>query len=119
MPRLKDVDGREGLVFDKRYAWATRWGAQSQIIEARAYLDSALVSTVLQENETGTLFTYSNPRDTILPFIDMPDYALEEASGLSFLSHNIRSFGYAAACEPNNRPWWVAKSCGILPPGLG
>ena len=56
-----------GLVFDNRYAWVTRWNGAT-VVEARAYLDSALVSAALQENEAGTLFTYADARGEAVPF---------------------------------------------------
>lgn len=72
-----------GLIFDNRYAWATRWGEDDKIVEARAYLDSALVSEALQQNEIGTRFTYSDPRDTLLPFVGLPQKVLDGTTGLS------------------------------------
>lgn len=73
----------KGLIFDNRYAWATRWDTDKTIVEARAYLDSALVSAALQQNELGTLFTYSDPRSSFLPFSELPQSALDETTGLS------------------------------------
>ncbi len=40
---------RNGLRFDSRYCWVTRF-ANDKIVEVRAYLDSALVQRVLDEN---------------------------------------------------------------------
>ena len=40
---------RNGLPFDNRYCWLTRF-AGGKIVEVRAYLDSALVQRVLDEN---------------------------------------------------------------------
>jgi ketosteroid isomerase-like protein len=41
---------RNGLRFDNRYCWITRWSGET-IVEVRAYLDSALVQRVIDENE--------------------------------------------------------------------
>lgn len=53
------------------------------IVEARAYLDSALVAAALEQNEAGSLFTYSDPRDTIIPFTELSEEELAPASGPS------------------------------------
>ncbi|KAJ5151970.1 hypothetical protein N7492_010265 [Penicillium capsulatum] len=67
IPRFR---ARIGLIFDNHYPWATRWDSERCIVEARAYLDSALVAAALQQNEIGALFTYVDPRDRILAFCD-------------------------------------------------
>lgn len=40
---------KNGLRFDNRYCWVTRF-ADGKIVEVRAYLDSALVQRLLDEN---------------------------------------------------------------------
>jgi hypothetical protein len=42
---------KNGLRFDNRYCWVCRF-ADGKIIEVRAYLDSALVARLFQENPT-------------------------------------------------------------------
>jgi hypothetical protein len=49
-----------GLVFNNTYAWATRWSNDGIILEARAYLDSALVSRAIVENESGFYHYYDD-----------------------------------------------------------
>ncbi|EXJ78124.1 hypothetical protein A1O3_09285 [Capronia epimyces CBS 606.96] len=71
---------QSGLVFDNRYAWVTRWGPGRIIVEARAYLDSALVATALIQNELGQ-FTYSDPRPDIIPWTSLTPQELERATG--------------------------------------
>ena len=72
-----------GLNFDNRYAWVTKWNTQGLIVEARAYLDSHLVSEALQQNELGTHFTYNDRKDEIVPFISLPKVIVEGETGLS------------------------------------
>ena len=72
-----------GLIFDNRYAWATRWNTEKKIVEARAYLDSALVSAALQQNEAGTLFTYKDAREHIVPYVTLPQKTLQGTTGLT------------------------------------
>ncbi|KAL6897417.1 hypothetical protein GGI43DRAFT_385286 [Trichoderma evansii] len=74
---------KNGLKFDNRYAWATRWNTNATIVEARAYLDSMLVSQALQQNELGILFTYNNPRNVLVPFVELSEAIALEATGLS------------------------------------
>ena len=50
-------------------------------MQARAYLDSTLVTTALVANELG-LFTYSDLRDSISPFVTLSAKELAAASGL-------------------------------------
>lgn len=54
--------GFAGLMFDDRYAWATRWSKEGMVVEARVYLDSMLVNTAIDLNEAG-LFAYSDLRN--------------------------------------------------------
>jgi len=42
---------KNGFRFDNRYCWVTRF-ADGRIVEVRAYLDSAMVQRVLDENPT-------------------------------------------------------------------
>ncbi len=44
-----NATARNGLRFDNRYCWLTRF-ADGKIVEVRAYLDSALVQRVFDEN---------------------------------------------------------------------
>jgi hypothetical protein len=61
----------------------TRWNSNSTIIEARAYLDSMLVSQALQQNELGILFTYNDPRNVLVPYVELSEAIGREATGLS------------------------------------
>jgi ketosteroid isomerase-like protein len=74
-----------GLVFDNRYAWATRWNTAGFIVEARAYLDSTLVTAAINLNEAG-LFKYSDLRPHITPFLTLSQAELVEAKGLQNLT---------------------------------
>ena len=56
-----------GFPFDNTYAWMTRWNAKGQIVQVRAYLDSALVARVVMENEASTNSTFTTVRNTIEP----------------------------------------------------
>ena len=58
---------------DKRYAWTTRWNENATIVEAKAYLDSLLVSDALKQNEYGSPFTYSDPRKLVVRFDRVPN----------------------------------------------
>jgi len=40
-----------GLKYDNTYAWVCRWNKDGQIVQVRAYLDSALVKQAIEENE--------------------------------------------------------------------
>ena len=42
---------KNGLRFDNKYCWVTRF-ADGKVVEVRAYLDSALVQRLLDENPT-------------------------------------------------------------------
>ena len=42
---------KNGMRFDNRYCWVTRFDGET-IIEVRAYLDSALVQKLIDENQT-------------------------------------------------------------------
>ena len=55
----------KGLYFDNTYAWVTRWNAEGQIVQVRAYLDSVLVAKAIFENEAPTNANYSTIRETI------------------------------------------------------
>ncbi|KAI1318473.1 hypothetical protein F5Y16DRAFT_391899 [Xylariaceae sp. FL0255] len=88
---------KSGLVFDNRYAWATRWAPLDSatvspslltakdglMVEVRAYLDSALVSVALQENELGVLFTYNDERSTVVPFTDLNESLVNTSTGFA------------------------------------
>ena len=54
--------GITGLVFDNTYAWVTRWNTQGYIVQVRGYLDSALITRALVENES-EIFTYYDERN--------------------------------------------------------
>ncbi|KAH8807426.1 hypothetical protein F5884DRAFT_857007 [Xylogone sp. PMI_703] len=56
---------KNGLIFDNRYAWATRWNTKGVIVEARAYLDSVLVAKAITENES-IEHTYLDQRTTLM-----------------------------------------------------
>ncbi|SEQ52593.1 hypothetical protein SAMN05216548_105124 [Faunimonas pinastri] len=45
-----EAEGRNGLRFDNRYCWIVRFRGE-EIVEVRAYLDSALVRDLLGGNE--------------------------------------------------------------------
>lgn len=62
-----EIDRLSGLTFDNTYSWVTRWSTQGQIVQVRAYLDSALVSKAIYENETPTNSTYHTPRTALEP----------------------------------------------------
>jgi hypothetical protein len=55
-----------GLIFNNTYSWVTRWSTDGIIVEARAYLDSALVSKAVVENESG-FFHYFDNRTALKP----------------------------------------------------
>ena len=38
------------MLYDNKYAWITRWKGE-KTVEARAYLDSELLSRALKENQ--------------------------------------------------------------------
>lgn len=61
------LDSYEGALFDNTYAWMTRWNNQGQIVQVRAYLDSALVAKSVFENEGPTNSTFTTVRDTLEP----------------------------------------------------
>jgi uncharacterized protein len=42
---------KNGMRFDNRYCWVTRFDGET-IVEVRAYLDSALVQKLIDENQT-------------------------------------------------------------------
>ena len=43
------ASAQNGLRFDNRYCWVSRFSAD-KIVEVRAYLDSALVARLFEEN---------------------------------------------------------------------
>ena len=45
----------------------TRWNAKGQIVQVRAYLDSALVARVVMDNEASTNATFTTVRNTLEP----------------------------------------------------
>ena len=45
-----DATAKNGLPFKNEYCWVCRFEGE-KIVEVRAYLDSALVKKVLEENE--------------------------------------------------------------------
>lgn len=53
------------------------------IVQARAYLDSALVSEAIQQNEIVTTFTFSDPRDEVVKYVDLPETVIAPATGLA------------------------------------
>ncbi|KAF2490099.1 hypothetical protein BU16DRAFT_567193 [Lophium mytilinum] len=55
---------KNGLVYDNKFAWVTRWTEQGKIAECRGYLDSALVQRAITENESGE-YTYTDQRLTM------------------------------------------------------
>lgn len=42
-----------------------------------------LVSQALQQNELGTLFTYNDPRNVLVPYVELSEAIALEATGLS------------------------------------
>ncbi|MCJ1355497.1 MAG: hypothetical protein MMC33_005489 [Icmadophila ericetorum] len=56
-----------GSEFNNTLAWFTRFNLLHQIVQVRAYLDSALVTRVVTENELPTNSTYTTPRLTLEP----------------------------------------------------
>lgn len=42
---------KNGMRFDNKYCWVIRFDEQKMIVEVRAYLDSALVQELMDENE--------------------------------------------------------------------
>ena len=50
-PDLGQSPAPSGRRFDNRYCWVIRF-ANDKIVEVRAYLDSALVQKLIDENET-------------------------------------------------------------------
>lgn len=42
-----------------------------------------LVSQALQQNELGILFTYNDPRNVLVPFVDLSEAIALDATGLS------------------------------------
>jgi ketosteroid isomerase-like protein len=55
-----------GLVYDNWFSWNSRWNTEGIIVEMRAYFDSALVTKVITENESGT-FNYTVERTASFP----------------------------------------------------
>jgi len=73
---------KNGLYFDNRYAWVLRWSTGRKIVEARAYLDSALVAAAIIQNEVGGLYTYSDIRTENMPHSTPSEEQLKNATGL-------------------------------------
>ncbi|KAF2665442.1 hypothetical protein BT63DRAFT_459017 [Microthyrium microscopicum] len=55
---------KNGLKYDNRFAWITRWSTEGIILQVRAYLDSALVHRAITENESKE-YLYSDQRDVL------------------------------------------------------
>ncbi|KAJ9192896.1 hypothetical protein DTO164E3_8129 [Paecilomyces variotii] len=56
---------KNGLKYDNRFAWVTRWNTRGEIAEVRSYFDSALVERALRENESPD-YTYTDQRNTLV-----------------------------------------------------
>lgn len=68
MASVKEVlTDKIGALFDNMYSWWTRWNTEGQIVQVRAYLDSALVARSVFENERPTNSTFTTLRETIEP----------------------------------------------------
>jgi hypothetical protein len=48
------------------FSWVMRWNTQGIIVEVHAYFDSALVTKVITENESG-VYTYTDQRNVLVP----------------------------------------------------
>jgi ketosteroid isomerase-like protein len=55
-----------GLKYDNTFSWATRWSTEGIILQVRAWLDSALVSKAITENESPE-YTYTDQRTALEP----------------------------------------------------
>ncbi|MCJ1454276.1 hypothetical protein MMC28_004628 [Mycoblastus sanguinarius] len=57
---------KNGLKYDNRFNWVTRWNTDGIIVEVRAWLDSALVYKAITENESPE-YTYTDQRTALEP----------------------------------------------------
>ena len=55
-----------GLKYDNTFSWVTRWSTEGIIVQVRAWLDSALVSKAITENESPE-YTYTDQRTALEP----------------------------------------------------
>ncbi|KAL1383499.1 hypothetical protein HDK64DRAFT_35936 [Phyllosticta capitalensis] len=55
------VECNNGLKFENTYAWCMRFNEEGQIVQVRAYLDSALIKQILEENEGPWVKSYRAP----------------------------------------------------------
>ncbi|KAK7540559.1 uncharacterized protein J3D65DRAFT_615699 [Phyllosticta citribraziliensis] len=55
------VECKNGLKFENTYAWCMRFNEDGQIVQVRAYLDSALIKQILEENEGPGVKSYRAP----------------------------------------------------------
>ncbi|KAF2806280.1 uncharacterized protein BDZ99DRAFT_501175 [Mytilinidion resinicola] len=55
---------KNGLIYDNKFNWVTRWNTEGKIAECRGYLDSALVQRAITENESGE-YTYTDQRNVL------------------------------------------------------
>ncbi|KAI9658369.1 MAG: hypothetical protein M1821_002502 [Bathelium mastoideum] len=62
---LGSVTMLNGMPFINQYSWSTRWNENGEIVEVRAYVDSALVTRVITENEAITGSDYTTERTVI------------------------------------------------------
>jgi uncharacterized protein len=54
-----------GMPFVNQYSWSTRWNEDTEIVEVRAYVDSALVARVVTQNEAITASDFTTERTVI------------------------------------------------------
>jgi ketosteroid isomerase-like protein len=62
---LGNVTMRNGMPFVNQYSWSTRWDEMGRIVEVRAYVDSALVTRVITQNEPVTDSDFMTERSVI------------------------------------------------------
>ncbi|KAI0440610.1 hypothetical protein F4803DRAFT_552898 [Xylaria telfairii] len=62
---LGNVTMLNGMPFVNQYSWSTRWDEMGKIAEVRAYVDSALVTRVITQNEPATDANYLTERKII------------------------------------------------------
>ncbi|KAK7543531.1 hypothetical protein IWX49DRAFT_603170 [Phyllosticta citricarpa] len=55
------VECKHGLKFENTYAWCMLFNEEGQIVQVCAYLDSALIRQVLEENEGSGVKSYRAP----------------------------------------------------------
>jgi len=58
--RAQPVECKNGRSYEMVYAWNIRFNDEGMIVQVRAYLDTALLTDTLRENECGS---YRSPRD--------------------------------------------------------